>query len=150
MGIYRLLYGRYCVRSRLPHAGGDIPRTDSNSLWGCRAAPRRWGYTPGRLRLRVVGLGCPTQVGIYLTVELNETAMLRLPHAGGDIPVNSLWGCRSIWAAPRRWGYTLKDARNVPILGGCPTQVGIYLLVDIGKGANTRLPHAGGDIPIPY
>ncbi len=111
------------------------------------AAPRRWGYTlKDFFRLRLDD-GCPTQVGIYLADMTAYPSKIRLPHAGGDIPLTALRSSERCSAAPRRWGYTSAYDWRCASHIGCPTQVGIYPLLYVPFPRHLRLPHAGGDIP---
>ena len=131
----------------LPHAGGDIPSPRCTSRGRLLAAPRRWGYTPLLSTPDPIRLGCPTQVGIYPLISGDGTVGLWLPHAGGDIPSGLNFYIWVMGAAPRRWGYTSNGQALVGDGEGCPTQVGIYLLVLCAHVLLTGLPHAGGDIP---
>ena len=137
-----------CLRTRLPHAGGDTPSSDEGLELVVRSAPRRWGYTltkPGNVPNLPV---CPTQVGIHrirlIVIELSRS----LPHAGGDTPDEAFETALLGLSAPRRWGYTSVSCILRAGSVVCPTQVGIHLQDRIIGSSGTRLPHAGGDTPL--
>ena len=111
------------------------------------AAPRRWGYTRDSPEKASKILGCPTQVGIYLSRRVYTHDHHRLPHAGGDIPIRHIFDNGTPLAAPRRWGYTYTLSINTVHDYGCPTQVGIYRTHHPVQKIANWLPHAGGDIP---
>ena len=52
-------------------------------------------------------------------------------------------------AAPRRWGYSRCQGTPQRPRNGCPTQVGIFRWYSTPYRGRRRLPHAGGDIPLP-
>ena len=126
VGIFPMSRLVKALEPRLPHAGGDIPFDLLVGRAAFQAAPRRWGYSPKPQTRPKVHIGCPTQVGIFPTQKPHRPPVHRLPHAGGDIPLEGCVSRLRLLAAPRRWGYSLLFFFSLWWWVGCPTQVGIF------------------------
>ena len=86
VGVYLKPPGGIAPETRLPHAGGGLLDGVSLTTSLEAVAPRQWGSTGFQERLRAKPGGCPTPVGVYLSVLGFRYFALGLPHAGGGLP----------------------------------------------------------------
>ena len=147
VGVYPSFYLPLSAGTRLPHAGGGLPRSGRACCRTSTVAPRRWGSTCHCLVSLAHAGGCPTPVGVYHPVGWLPPRPWRLPHAGGGLPCTGVLGCRPLWVAPRRWGSTVHRHDHGDPNQGCPTPVGVYLIYGDIEYRQEGLPHAGGGLP---
>ena len=88
---------------------------------------------------------CPTQVGVTLDTQRCLTQILPLPHTGGGYSNEQTGDYKGESTLPHTGGgYSVHFLEREIIKALCPTQVGVTLLVRLGRLISVTLPHTGG------
>ncbi len=114
------------------------------------SSPRRWGCFYKPLAEKYLAAVFPTQVGVFLVVDVSSDRHAGLPHAGGGVSLCRGTVLSSTTSSPRRWGCfcTRNEAKFLKRV--FPTQVGVFLTSLCRMVTQRSLPHAGGGVSFTF
>ncbi len=110
------------------------------------SSPRRWGCFEIHWVILFMFSVFPTQVGVFLVVDVSSDRHAGLPHAGGGVSCSPLRFVTCSPSSPRRWGCFQNPPCQCSRKNVFPTQVGVFLKTFALLNSCIRLPHAGGGV----
>ena len=104
VGMFRTANAKSEIRTRFPHASGDVPWRTAPASGQYTFSPRKWGCSGALVPVIWRFPVFPTQVGMFRAATSRSMPSRSFPHASGDVPYGQYRSVTVTTFSPRKWG----------------------------------------------